>query len=417
MSLFGSQELEDFRRRVISALGLWVGLLIGVVLPVRNWIAPVPPLPMVADLICVVGLMLLPVLNERKVDVKITGGMLILLLSAIGCISGVFNGGIQAPASVMFLITPVVGFFCIGDFGARLSLFLSIFICIGLFIAERYSWVLPLNHPEKYSEYRTLVMVAGTIISYLVGSAYERSRRNSEALIVKLTLAASQSSKMASLGMVSAGIAHEINNPLAILSGNLLLLKKHREDPEKFNEKIEILNKALSRISKTVLGLKRYSRSGDRLQFKTHRVIDIVREAVALTEMTANIDQIKVICEVNTNASIQCDDVEIEQVLLNLLGNALDAIKRASEKWIRVSVSEEDASVVIRVTDSGPGVPPEARSKIFEPFFTTKAVGEGTGLGLSISKGILDEHGASLTLIDAVPTCFEIRFKRAGIVS
>ena len=117
------------------------------------------------------------------------------------------------------------------------------------------------------------------------------------------------------------------------------------------------------------------------------------------------------------NAQILCDEVEIEQVLVNLVNNAIDAVKDQPKKWVKVSLSDDAESVVLRVTDSGPGIPDSVRDKLFEPFFTTKSVGEGTGLGLSITKGILDEHKATIAVVtDSPNTCFEIKFARAVAV-
>ena len=106
-----------------------------------------------------------------------------------------------------------------------------------------------------------------------------------------------------------------------------------------------------------------------------------------------------------------CDEVEIEQVLVNLINNAIDAVKMRPERWVKVALFDDANSVVLRVTDSGSGIPENVRDKLFEPFFTTKKVGEGTGLGLSITKGILDELRATISVVaDSPNTCFEIRF-------
>jgi C4-dicarboxylate-specific signal transduction histidine kinase len=108
---------------------------------------------------------------------------------------------------------------------------------------------------------------------------------------------------------------------------------------------------------------------------------------------------------------IHCNEIEVEQVIVNLINNALDAIKTKIDKWIKISIYEEANQVVLRVMDSGKGIPEEVRQNLFDPFFTTKQTGEGTGLGLSISKGIIDEHKATITVLDNCPnTCFEIRF-------
>lgn len=108
---------------------------------------------------------------------------------------------------------------------------------------------------------------------------------------------------------------------------------------------------------------------------------------------------------------LYCNAVEIEQVLINLLNNAIDAASESAEKWVEIQASQSDEHIIVRVIDSGKGISVEQEKNIFQPFFTTKPVGEGTGLGLSISIGILKDHNAVLELNKTFKnTCFEIRF-------
>ena len=226
-----------------------------------------------------------------------------------------------------------------------------------------------------------------------------------------------QTSKLASLGEMSAGIAHEINNPLAIISGSVNLLVKFREDTEKFNRKIELVQKSVVRISKIITGLRKFSRSGDKADAKIQRLSDVVKEALVMTEAKIKNQNVAFEVDLRSDAEILCNDIEIEQVIINIVGNAVDAIENLSDKWIKLEVFEENQSVTLRVTDSGNGIPPEIRSKLFDPFFTTKIVGKGTGLGLAITKGILDEHKATIEIVADHPhTCFEIRFPRPQAV-
>jgi signal transduction histidine kinase len=219
------------------------------------------------------------------------------------------------------------------------------------------------------------------------------------------------SSKLASLGEMSAGLAHEINNPLTIISGTIGLLKKYRDDPEKFENKISSIEKSCQRISRIVMGLKKFSRSGYEGNFKTISLNSIVQEVLTLTRIKSNMHEVNVTFDCQSEGQIFCDEVEIEQVLINLINNAIDAVKDKQDKWVKISVFAKDTMLVLRVMDSGNGIPTNIRSHLFDPFFTTKKVGEGTGLGLSIAKGILDGHNASIQIIDmSQSTCFEIVF-------
>lgn len=264
------------------------------------------------------------------------------------------------------------------------------------------------------SYYSAPVMIgdqcAGAVVSFedLTGTKeLENALKLEQAKSIK-------NSKLASLGEMSAGIAHEINNPLAIIAGSVGLLEKLASQPEKLASKIQAIKSSCERISRIVKGLRKFSRTGDKTDLKNHELSKIVKEVLILTEAKSKRHSTPVSVDYRSNAQILCDEVEIEQVLVNLINNAIDAVKPRSEKWVKVELFDEGASVVLRVTDSGLGIPESVRNKLFEPFFTTKIVGEGTGLGLSISKGILDEHKATISVrVESPHTCFEIRFLRS----
>lgn len=251
------------------------------------------------------------------------------------------------------------------------------------------------------------------VIAYLTKIKIENIITTKESFLLLQQQA--HSGRMNLLGEMSAGIAHEINNPLAIISGSVGLLSRFKDNPEKFASKIESIQKCCDRIAKIVRGLKKFSRTSDeKRNFELHSISDIINEAAVLIDNNSKKQSTQVTIECSTQAQILCDEVEIEQVLVNLINNGIDAVKDQPEKWIKISVIEDGLTVVMRVMDSGLGIPESVRAKLFDPFFTTKKVGEGTGLGLSISKGILDEHNATITVVADCPnTCFEIRFPKA----
>jgi len=223
-----------------------------------------------------------------------------------------------------------------------------------------------------------------------------------------------QNAKLASLGEMSAGIAHEINNPLAIIQANASLLLRHINDPVKLTEKIESIQKSCTRISKIISGLRKFSRSGETVQYQATSISVIANEALLLTDNYAKGNSVSLQIEINSTSAIFCNEVEIEQVFINLINNAIDAVKDLPEKWVKLSVFDDGDNAVVRVLDSGKGIPEAIREKLFQPFFTTKQVGAGTGLGLSITKGILDEHKATISVdTHSSNTCFEIRFLKS----
>lgn len=228
-------------------------------------------------------------------------------------------------------------------------------------------------------------------VRYDVSEEVKLAERREKERAVKI-----HSAKMISLGEMSAGVAHEINNPLAIITGSILIAKKSLSNPAKVEEKLDLIQKSAERISKIVRGLKKFSRSHESKTFTDHNLSLAISEIETMIAPTAFRNQVNLTFEAQPDLWVRCDDLEIEQVIINLVGNAIDAAKATSQKWVKVQVRGEGTQVVIRVIDSGSGIPEDKLPKIFEPFFTTKPAGEGTGLGLSISKGIIEDHGGTI---------------------
>lgn len=219
--------------------------------------------------------------------------------------------------------------------------------------------------------------------------------------------------KLASIGEMAASIAHEINNPLTIINGNVGLLRRIiGQAPEvnlpKTNQYLDSIEKTVHRIDKIIRGLKALSRDGFNDPFEIVDLAGSIINANSLMREKFKYHGIAIREHIPTKGAwLECRPVQIEQIIINLLGNAFDAIRDLPEKWVDFSVFDEEYRWVIRVTDSGPGIPESLQSKIMQPFFTTKEINHGTGLGLSISKAIAEEHGGSLELDTiAKNTCF-----------
>jgi len=221
-------------------------------------------------------------------------------------------------------------------------------------------------------------------------------------------------SKLASLGEMSAGVAHEINNPLTIISGSLFLLGEYRENPENFSATIAKIESACTRIEKIVSGLRKFSRTSDKVVRKPESIKGLLEEVLVLIEAKSKRHSTPILLSVEDGLSINCDAMEIEQVMINLINNAIDAVKEHPEKWVKITCFRDNDQVLLNFIDSGTNLSKATEAKLFEPFFTTKPVGQGTGLGLSISKGILDQHQASIKVDRSYPTtCFQIGFPMA----
>jgi len=216
-----------------------------------------------------------------------------------------------------------------------------------------------------------------------------------------------QASKMASLGEMSGGLAHEINNPLAIISLNAQIAKKNINKLNNMEtiakeialpiEKIELM---VDRISKIIKSLRALSRDGTHDSKSIISCSAVVEDTLVLCETKFKNSGIIVNKDINENLKIYCRETEISQVLLNILNNAFDAIMDTknsnSDRVIEIKAFENSEHVQIGVSDTGIGVPIEIRDKIMNPYFTTKEIGQGSGIGLSISSNIMKNNGGSL---------------------
>lgn len=208
-------------------------------------------------------------------------------------------------------------------------------------------------------------------------------------------------SQLATVGEMSAGIAHEIANPLAVISGCAVMLARETLDEVKRQKAIVNLNKSVGRIGKIVKGLHYLSRRSKDDSFNLNNITDILGSTLDFCEEALKKHFIKL--EINKpdyDILIHCSDIKISQILLNLINNARDAIidSQVSEKWIRIIFNDAPNELEILVIDSGPGIPDNIKSKILESFFTTKQIGKGTGLGLSLVNRFVKEHGGNLSI-------------------
>lgn len=207
------------------------------------------------------------------------------------------------------------------------------------------------------------------------------------------------SSKMAALGEMAGGIAHEINNPLAIIRGKATQIKlrisQDKLDTEKTNSDLDKIATMVDRISKIIRGLRNFSRNGESDPLEWAPLQQIIDDSVELCQAKFKHHEVEFVIQNHCpKHEVLCRAVQLSQVLLNLLNNSFDAIQTLPKKWIKLEIDiDPHKGFYISVTDSGPGIPAHIREKLMQPFFTTKDVGKGTGLGLSISKGIIDELG------------------------
>ena len=213
------------------------------------------------------------------------------------------------------------------------------------------------------------------------------------------------SRKYLALGQMAGGIAHEITNPLAIIQGYATILrekaKKGTLDSENAIKTSEKIDKTVDRIMNIMTSLRRYSRHEVNTDFGKVAVSSILSQTYDLSQERFKRHDIdfRMQSKEFDDILVFCREQEVSQVLLNLLNNAVDAVKALDNRWITLSVTTTQSNFIeFRVTDSGTPVNKESLHKIFDPFFTTKEVGKGTGLGLSICKSIIESHGGKIQL-------------------
>lgn len=210
-----------------------------------------------------------------------------------------------------------------------------------------------------------------------------------------------QNARMAAIGEMAGGIAHEINNPLAIIGGQATFLKMEIEKggevhPAMAAEALNKIESVVYRISKIIKGLRTFSRRSEDEPKTKREVSTLVRETLEFCQERFRNHGVRLELVMGAEVAIECQSVQISQVLLNLLNNAFDAVSGMPDPWVKLEVVQLVDTVRIGVSDNGHGIPTELREKIMEPFFTLKPVGQGTGLGLSIARGIVEQHGGRL---------------------
>jgi PAS domain S-box-containing protein len=225
-----------------------------------------------------------------------------------------------------------------------------------------------------------------------------------------------QNEKLAALGTLSAGIAHEMNNPLGIMTTRIevmLLEAEEQQLPPQVLEDLQVLHRAGQRVARIAASLRSFARqsAGERQPVELGTIVD---EALLLMAKPLAADNVRVRTSLDRSLPpIVADVTAMHQVLMNLLTNAREAMPDGGTIDVETSPAERPGWVRLRVVDTGTGIPTEAISKVFDPFYTTKRT--GTGLGLSVTYGIIEEHGGTIDVRSqpGLGTTFTLEFPAA----
>jgi C4-dicarboxylate-specific signal transduction histidine kinase len=245
-------------------------------------------------------------------------------------------------------------------------------------------------------------------VTVLRKQIYERIQNNlqleqANQKLVDQTETIAQTARMSALGEMSAGISHEINNPLMIISGNNELIEKAvQKDPIDLNvlqKRIQKSKVAIDRISYIIKGLLTFSRQNHDVTREDTPLETIINETFIFCFELLKSHDIELQIDPVPKILLSCRPLQISEVLFNLIKNAddhLQGLPNKEDRWVKILFQEDYRDILIKVINGGPLIPKEYHDKLFQPFFTTKPIGSRVGLGLPVSKGIIEDNGGEL---------------------
>jgi C4-dicarboxylate-specific signal transduction histidine kinase len=212
-----------------------------------------------------------------------------------------------------------------------------------------------------------------------------------------------QAAKLATLGELTTGVAHELNNPLnnaGLFVGNAIdLIELGVMDKWRIVRELRHAMQQMHKAIEIISHLRTFGRAAP----VSHEVIplkQVIERALSLMQDQFRLREVQVTVDLGPEEPLVVGNpIQLEQVFINLLTNARDAVAESPRKAIRISGTVDSGAVEVALADTGPGIPPGLERRIFDPFFTTKEVGKGTGLGLSITYGIVKEHGGTISVV------------------
>lgn len=237
---------------------------------------------------------------------------------------------------------------------------------------------------------------------YLVGTCQditdlvdlERIKKQHEQIVEKQKMIESHHSKMMQIGEMSAGFAHEFNNPMAVIAGQVRILKRSLDNPDKVSKSLGTIEKHIVRIKKIMDGLKKLAKKTGEANLEDHSIKEIIDQSIEYLRMLYKNIDFNISVDIEKDFVLKLDEAQIVQALYNLVSNSIDSVK--DQGWIRIKVFEENNEINILVQDSGKPIPNEIQDLMFTPFYTTKEFGHGNGLGLGLALSVFQAHNGRL---------------------
>ncbi|MDH5676415.1 MAG: ATP-binding protein [Myxococcales bacterium] len=356
---------------------------------------------------------------------------LLLAIISLAIATAVYHrGGFGSPVLAAIGVVPLFATLLGGRRAGLLWLAPTLLMALGFSGAEALGVDIIDRVPEaKRIGTTTIAYLLVPIVLFAIASAYDWSREQAQHEMLQAERArvaaveqarALETDRIVSLGMLAAGVGHEINNPLSVVIANLGFLSEDLRDalgagkalPQEIAELLDDTTRAAERIARITSEMKLFAHVGDEAQLEMVDVRAVMGSALSLLHN-----------EIRHRARLQCKFEEVPvtlasssrlgQVFVNLLTNAAQAIALGSAEQDRIEVTidrETDGSIRVRICDSGHGMTPQVQKEIFKPFYTTKPKGEGTGLGLAICKDLIGAMGGTITVESEVDkgSCFTV---------
>lgn len=235
--------------------------------------------------------------------------------------------------------------------------------------------------------------------------------------------------RVAAIGKMAGGIAHEINNPLHLINNHALILNKVLEkedyyikndhDKQRIRRSLQSITQTVHRIADIISGLKSISKENGKDPIGLHTLTDILNNSLLLSRSTIETKEISLTIHNSIeDSAINCRFNQIQQVIFNLMTNAIDAVQNLPDnRWIEINIySDRNENCVFEITNAGPKIDTEVIKNLFTPFYTTKSIGTSIGLGLTIAKGIIQNHKGEIYLDETKKnTCFVFKIPKMDI--
>ncbi|MFB3881619.1 MAG: sensor histidine kinase [Armatimonadota bacterium] len=301
-------------------------------------------------------------------------------------------------------------------------------ISVPLRIEDRIVGTLNVSETSRKAPFREDDMRALTLFADQAALALEKAQlyRDSQRQLEKLLAVLDElgrtqaqlvhSEKLASLGVLAGGVAHEINNPLMVILGRTELMLMDDATNADMKRNLDTIRNETERIARIVQNLLTFSRKSRQEKIERVNVNEVIERTLMLGEHQLTVGNVKVLKEMDPKLpEIDANAGQLQQVFMNLIINAHHAMPDGGELTIRTG-SVPDDRVFVEISDTGVGITPEDINRIFDPFFTTKEEGKGTGLGLAVSRNIIDNHGGDIGVRSAigVGTTFRVILPRVA---